>query len=97
MDTTEQVAATLTPEQLDAIVALAPTEPIDAIVLTWRSICPEWDLLTAKQLRPWSYSLPRTQWSAIGEALARFRSPLSGANALMDWCNVGPSCREDDQ
>ena len=98
--TPSQVAATLTDEQLTEIVALAPVEPIQAIINVWRTICPEWDTATPGTVKPWSYSLPRSQWSTIGHALGQYHGPghglLEGANLLLDWMNKGPSVREDD-
>jgi hypothetical protein len=97
-----QVAATLTDEQLATVVALAPHEPIEAIVTVWRTICPEWETLAQGELRPWDYSLPHDQWTAIGSALAEYRHPsplpgLAGVNLLLDWMNKGPSARDEGQ
>lgn len=92
-----QIAATLTDEQLAEVVALAPVEPIQAIVQAWRFICPNWDTLAPQGLKPWSYSLPRDQWSAICDALTKFPGYgiVGGANLALDWMNKGPSVRDN--
>lgn len=88
----------LTDEQMSRLREAAAFPMTDFLVVVWGELLGEPLEQRADAIAPWEWAVPREQWEGLVKMWMDLHpgGALSGANAVLDFVNIGPSAYDDE-